>query len=73
MNLYREATMEDKRYRSLRVVSVVLDPELKWCFTHQDEVFPEVGTDKMICAQHLRSPCDVDDAAVIRIGDDDER
>jgi len=48
-------------------VPVVLDPVTRWCFAHQEEVFTEVGTDKLICAQHLRSPCDIDDAAVIRI------
>jgi len=53
-----------------KFVSVVLDPVTRWCFAHGDEVFTEVGTDKPICARHLRSPCDIDDAAVIRIGEE---
>jgi len=51
-------------------VPVELDPVTRWCFAHQEEVFTEIGTDKLICAKHLRSPCDIDDAAVIRIGEE---
>ncbi len=44
-----------------------LDPVTHWCFNHQEGVFIEVGTANLICSRHLRSPCDVAEAAVVRM------
>jgi len=51
------------------LVPVVLDPVTQWCFAHQDEVFTHLDGSE-VCARYMRSPCDVADAAVIRIGDE---
>ncbi len=49
------------------LVPVDLDPVTQWCFAHQEEVFTEIGTANLICARHLRSPCDIAEAAVVRM------
>jgi len=54
------------------LVPVELEPSTQWCFSHGKAVFKAVSG-KMICDEYLRSPCDIDDAAVVRIGDADEQ
>jgi len=49
---------------------VELDPVTQWCFAHQDEVFTDIETGELVCARSRRGPCDIDDAAVIRIGEE---
>jgi len=50
-------------------IPVVLDPVTQWCFAHGNEVFTHLDGSQ-VCARYMRSPCDVADAAVIRIGEE---
>jgi len=52
------------------LIPVVLDPTIGWCFAHDNSVFLDLDISELICARHLRGPCDIADAAVIRIGDE---
>jgi len=63
LNRYTEMLIENGQ-----LVPVVLDPVTQWCFSHNDEVFQSIDSNELICSRHLRSPCDIDDAAVVRIG-----
>ncbi len=45
---------------------VVFDPELLWCFAHGNEVFTHLDGSQ-VCARYMRSPCDVAEAAVVRM------
>ncbi len=53
------------------LVPVDLDPVTQWCFAHQEDVFIEVGTANLICSKYRRSPCDIAEAAVVRMEDSD--
>ncbi len=46
---------------------VDLDPVTQWCFSHQEAAWMELGTKDLICSRHLRKPCDVAEAAVVRM------
>ncbi len=51
------------------LIPVVIEQSTVWCFEHDEEVFTQAGTDTLICARYLRSPCDIAPAAVVRLED----
>ena len=66
---YREATLNDRRYKMLRVVpvsSVELQPLILWCFAHDNTVFTHLDGSQL-CDRYTRGPCDVAEGAVVRV------
>jgi len=68
LNRYTEMLIENGQ-----LVPVVLDPVTQWCFAHDNNVYLNLDNGLLTCSRYLRSPCDIWDAAVIRIGDADEQ
>ncbi len=77
MNLMRKTAKCSKRICTFQHVGdadgqmwhwepIDLDPVTRWCFAHSNEVFTHLDGSQ-VCSRYMRSPCDVAEAAVVRM------